>query len=139
MSEFQPKIIGFLCNWCSYAGADAAGIARLQLPVNFKVVRVMCSGRVRAELVMKALLSGMDGVMVLGCHVGDCHYISGNHAALKRFALLEKIIEHIGINKERMKLDWISASEAKKFKDVVTEFVDKIKSLGPIEFKEESS
>jgi len=128
---FEPKILAFCCNWCSYAGADLAGVSRLQMPPNLRVIRVMCSGRVSPEWVIKALSSGMDGVMVLGCHIGDCHYIDGNHRTKKRFVLLGKLLGAMGINPDRLLLDWVSASEGAKFQNVVTKFVDRVKELGP--------
>jgi len=128
---FEPKILAFCCNWCSYAGADLAGVSRLQMPPNLRVIRVMCSGRVSVEWAIKAFSSGMDGVMVLGCHIGDCHYIDGNHRTKKRFVLLEKLLGAMGINPDRLYLDWVSASEGVKFQDVVTKFVDRVKELGP--------
>jgi F420-non-reducing hydrogenase iron-sulfur subunit len=128
---FEPKILAFCCNWCSYAGADLAGVSRLQMPPNLRVIRVMCSGRVSVEWVIKALSSGMDGVMVLGCHIGDCHYIDGNHRTKKRFVLLAKLLGAMGINPDRLFLDWVSASEGAKFQDVVTKFVNQVKELGP--------
>jgi coenzyme F420-reducing hydrogenase delta subunit len=134
-SHFQPKILAFLCNWCSYAGADLAGVSRFQIPPEFQVIRVMCSARVRPEFVLKALAEGLDGVIVLGCHIGDCHYISGNHRTAKRFPVMEKILEHVGINPKRLKLDWVSASEGERYQKVMTEFIDTIKELGPNELK----
>ena len=128
---FEPKLLAFCCNWCSYAGADLAGVSRLQMPHNLRVIRVMCSGRVSPEWVIKALSSGVDGVMVLGCHIGDCHYIDGNHRTKKRFAILSKLLGTLGINPNRLYLDWVSASEGVKFQDVVTKFVNHIKELGP--------
>ena len=130
-SGFEPRILAFCCNWCSYAGADLAGVPRLQMPPNLRVIRVMCSGRVSPEWVIKALSSGMDGVMVLGCHIGDCHYIDGNHRTKKRFVLLSKLLGAMGINPDRLYLDWVSASEGAKFQSVVTKFVDRVKELGP--------
>jgi coenzyme F420-reducing hydrogenase delta subunit len=128
---FEPKLLAFCCNWCSYAGADLAGVSRLQMPHNLRIIRVMCSGRVSPEWVIKALSSGMDGVMVLGCHIGDCHYIDGNHRTKKRFAILSKLLGTLGINPNRLYLDWVSASEGVKFQDVVTKFVNHVKELGP--------
>jgi F420-non-reducing hydrogenase iron-sulfur subunit len=128
---FEPKILAFCCNWCSYAGADLAGVSRLQMPPNLRVIRVMCSGRVSVEWVIKAFSSGMDGVMVLGCHIGDCHYIDGNHRTKKRFVLLGKLLGAMGINPDRLLLDWVSASEGVKFQDVVTKFVNRVEELGP--------
>ena len=128
---FQPRIIAFCCNWCSYAGADLAGVSRLQMPPDFHVVRVMCSARVAPEWIIKALSDGVDGVMVLGCHIGDCHYISGNHRAAKRFALLKAMLDYVGINSDRLLVDWVSASEGGKFQRLVTEFVERVRELGP--------
>ena len=109
--EFSPRIIAFCCNWCSYAGADLAGVSRLQMPPEFHIIRVMCSARVAPEWIIKALSEGTDGVMVLGCHVGDCHYISGNHRAAKRFALLNEMLAFVGIHPDRLLIYWVSASE----------------------------
>lgn len=132
MSEFEPKIIGFLCNWCSYAGADAAGSARKTYPPNVRVIRVMCSGRVDPQFVLKAFQSGADGVMILGCHPGDCHYKEGNYKALRRFHLLRRILSQFGIEEERLRLDWVSASEADKFVETINDMVKTIKALGPL-------
>lgn len=129
--QFEPKILAFCCNWCSYAGADLAGVSRLQMPPNFYVIRVMCSARVKPEFVIKALAEGIDGVLVLGCHIGDCHYINGNHRTKKRIPVIQRIIEHIGINPKRVRLDWVSASEGERFQKIVTEFVNTIKELRP--------
>jgi F420-non-reducing hydrogenase iron-sulfur subunit len=133
--SFQPKILVFCCNWCSYAGADLAGVSRLQMPPNFHVVRVMCSARVKPEYVLKALAEGIDGVLVLGCHIGDCHYISGNHRTAKRFPVMSKLLAHVGIDPRRLVLDWVSASEGDRFQKVVTDFVNQIKELGPNQLK----
>lgn len=130
-TKYEPKILAFCCNWCSYAGADLAGVSRLQMPPNFRVIRVMCSGRVAPEWVIKALSSGLDGVMVLGCHIGDCHYIDGNHRTQKRFTLLRRLLGYMGINPERLCLEWVSASEGGKFQELVTNFINTIKGLGP--------
>jgi len=131
MEDFEPKIVGFLCNWCTYTGADLAGTARIQYPPNIRVIRMMCSGGVDMVYVMKALLEGADGVLIGGCHPGDCHYQSGNFKARRRVAILKKILEELGFEKERVWLRWISASEGKKFANTVTEMVAHIKSLGP--------
>lgn len=130
--SFEPRIIAFLCNWCSYAGADNAGIARLQSPANVLPIRVMCSGRVSPEMVLRAFRSGADGVMVLGCHIGDCHYIDGNHRTIKRMPLVQNLLGYVGINPERFQLDWVSSAEAPKFAKVTNAFVEKIRALGPI-------
>jgi len=130
--EFEPKIIGFLCNWCAYAGADLAGVSRIQYPPNIRIVRVMCSGRVDPSFILEALKDGADGVLVAGCHLpSDCHYISGNFKALRRIKLLKRVLEQFGIEPERVRLEWISASEGDKFATVVKEMVEQIKKLGP--------
>jgi F420-non-reducing hydrogenase iron-sulfur subunit len=130
--EFEPKIIGFLCNWCAYAGADLAGVSRIQYPPNIRIVRVMCSGRVDPSFILEALKDGADGVLVAGCHLpSDCHYISGNFKALRRIKLLKRVLEQFGIEPERVRLEWISASEGDKFATVVKDMVEQIKKLGP--------
>jgi len=130
-TDFEPRIIGFLCNWCSYAGADTAGISRFKYQPNIRIVRVMCSGRVSPELVLRAFRAGADGVLVLGCHIGDCHYVSGNHRTAKRMPVLRRVLEYIGIEPERLRLDWVSSAEAPKFQQVVNEFTETIRGLGP--------
>jgi len=129
--DFKPRIIAFCCNWCSYAGADLAGVSRLQYPPNIRIIRVLCSGRIEPDFVLRALELGADGVLVAGCHPGDCHYISGNLKAEKRFQLLTKLLDILGLDKRRARLEWISASEGPKFANTITEFVDQIKELGP--------
>ncbi len=129
---FEPKIIGFLCNWCAYAGADLAGVSRIQYPPNIRIIRVMCSGRIDPVFVFEAFKDGADGVLVAGCHLpSDCHYISGNFKALRRITLLRKTLKEFGIEPERLRLEWISASEGDKFAAVVRDMVDEIKKLGP--------
>ncbi|MHB8918607.1 MAG: hydrogenase iron-sulfur subunit [Desulfocucumaceae bacterium] len=135
MSDFEPKIIGFLCNWCSYAGADLAGVGRLQYPPNLRVVRVMCSGRVDATFVFKALSEGADGVLIAGCHPGDCHYSEGNYSTLRRYPLMLKVLEQFGVEKERVRLEWISAAEGHDFARVVREFTETVRRLGPYTVK----
>ncbi|MFH1413254.1 MAG: hydrogenase iron-sulfur subunit [Candidatus Omnitrophota bacterium] len=136
MSEFEPKIVGFLCNWCSYEGADSAGKAQKEYPANLRVVRVMCSGRIDPQFIIEAFKDGADGVLVLGCHPGDCHYKEGNYKALRRFKLLKKVVAKLGIEEDRLRLDWVSASEGDKLVAIVTDMVGKVKSLGPL--KQES-
>ncbi|OGS03772.1 MAG: methyl-viologen-reducing hydrogenase subunit delta [Elusimicrobia bacterium RIFOXYB12_FULL_50_12] len=138
MSEniFEPKIVSFLCNWCSYAGADAAGGQHKEVPANLKVIRVMCSGRVDPQFVMKAFGEGADGVMILGCHPGDCHYKEGNYKALRRAKLLEKMLLEFGIEKERFVFDWVSASEGEKFARITNDMVAALKKLGPLGLNE---
>jgi F420-non-reducing hydrogenase iron-sulfur subunit len=138
MAEFEPKILAFCCNWCSYAGADLAGVSRFQYPPNIRIIRTMCSGRVEPEFVVKALSLGVDGVLVLGCHIGDCHYIYGNHRTKKRMAILRKILEYLGINPARARLEWVSASEGARFAEVVSEFTGEMKKLGPNPLKLEA-
>ncbi len=128
--EFMPKILAFLCNWCSYAGADLAGTSRLKYPPSILPIRVMCSSRVDPLFIVKAYLGGIDGVLVAGCHPGDCHYDKGNYYTRRRFALLKKIFEELNIEPDRLLLSWISASEGTKYAKVATEFTEKIKKLG---------
>ncbi|MBC7130539.1 hydrogenase iron-sulfur subunit [Candidatus Bathyarchaeota archaeon] len=130
--DFEPIIVGFLCNWCSYAGADLAGVSRIQYPPNIRIIRVMCSGRVDPVFILEALKNGADGVLVAGCHLpSDCHYLKGNFKTLRRVTLLKKVLEDFGIEPERVRLEWISASEGDKFAKVVHEMVEEIKKLGP--------
>jgi F420-non-reducing hydrogenase iron-sulfur subunit len=132
MNNFEPKIIGFLCNWCSYEGADSAGKAQKAYPANLKVVRVMCSGRIDPQFIFQSFKEGADGVIILGCHPGDCHYKEGNFKTLRRHAILKKMLKEFGIEEERLRLDWVSASEGDKFVRVVTEMVEDIRKLGPL-------
>ena len=129
--EFEPKIVGFLCNWCSYAGADLAGTSRIQYPPNIRIIRVMCSGSVDSMYILRALLNGADGVFVGGCHPGDCHYIDGNYKARRRMVLLQNILDTLGIERERVWIRWISASEGQKFADTMKEMTEAIRKLGP--------
>lgn len=128
---FEPKILGFLCNWCCYAGADLAGVSRLQYPPNIRVIRVMCSAKVNPTYVMKALLDGVDGVFIGGCHIGDCHYAEGNYYTRRRVMMMKKVLEVIGLEPERLRLEWVSASEGIRFAEVITDFTKTIKELGP--------
>ena len=130
--EFEPNIVAFLCNWCSYAGADLAGTSRIQYPPNVKIIRVMCSGRVNPVFVLNALQEGMDGVIIGGCHPGECHYETGNYLARRRMTVLKKILEYIGIDPKRVQMTWVSASEGGKFAEVIKTATDEIKKLGPI-------
>ena len=131
MSEFEPKILGFLCNWCSYAGADLAGTSRIKYPPNIRSIRVMCSGRVDPVFILEALKKGADGVLVAGCHPGDCHYQSGNYKTKRRIMLLKKLMEELNIDPKRVRFEYVSASEGQKFADVVTGFVADLKKMGP--------
>jgi coenzyme F420-reducing hydrogenase delta subunit len=128
----HPKIIAFCCNWCSYAGADAAGTARLQVKPYFRVIRTMCSSRIDPELILESFKKGAWGVLVAGCHPGDCHYVNGNYKTQRRVALLKTLLGELGIEPERVRLEWISANEGGKFQKVVNEFVDEITALGPL-------
>ncbi len=130
MDEFEPKIIGFFCNWCSYRGADLAGTSRAKYPPNVRVIRVMCSGRVDERLILKAFVAGADGVLVCGCHPGDCHYLKGNLSARRRGIALDPFLDSIGIGKKRFRLEWISASEGPKVAETVKSFTQTIKELG---------
>jgi F420-non-reducing hydrogenase iron-sulfur subunit len=136
-NRFEPNIIAFLCNWCSYAGADLAGTSRLKYPPNVRDIRVMCSGRVDPVFVMEALRQGIDGVLVAGCHPGDCHYQSGNYKTNRKIRLLQRLLKDLNIEPERVRFEYISASEGQKFADVVTDFVGKLKEMGPNPLKGE--
>lgn len=132
MSDFEPKVVAFLCNWCSYGAADAAGASRKTHPANVRIVRVLCSGRIDPQFVVKAFAEGADGVMLLGCHPGDCNYRQGNYQARRRYHLLRRMLAQLGIAKERIVLDWVSSGESDKFVQVTTTMVDSVKSLGPL-------
>jgi F420-non-reducing hydrogenase iron-sulfur subunit len=134
--NFEPRIVGFLCRWCSYTGADLAGTSRMAYPANVSVIKVMCSGRVDPAFVLKAFQEGADGVLIAGCHPGDCHYINGNVKTMGRFPLLVKMLEQFGIEPERCRLEWVSASEGEKYAAVVKEMTDQLKHLGPLNWKE---
>lgn len=131
--NWEPRIVAFLCNWCSYAGADLAGVSRIQYPPNIRVIRVPCSGRVNPLYIVRALQNGIDGVLVSGCHPGDCHYISGNLFARRRFALLKSFLEYIGIEPERVQFSWVSAAEGGRFAQIVERVSAEVSKLGPIE------
>jgi F420-non-reducing hydrogenase iron-sulfur subunit len=135
VNEFKPSIVAFLCNWCSYTGADLAGTSRLKVPDGVKIVRVMCSSRVDPALVIKALQEGADGVLIGGCYPGDCHYQKGNYYTRRRVAMLRSILGAMGLQPERVRLEWISASEGVKFAQVTGEMADSIAKLGPSPFK----
>ncbi len=129
--SFEPKILGILCNWCSYAGADLAGTSRKKYQPNVRVVRVMCSGRVDPAFVLNAFRLGADGVLICGCHPGDCHYSEGNYKAARRIPLLKKMLSQLGIEDERVRLEWVSASEGERFAEIVDEMTETIRKLGP--------
>jgi len=135
--DFMPKILAFLCNWCSYAGADLAGTSRIKYPPSIMAIRVMCSSRVDPILIIDAYLCGFDGVLVAGCHPGDCHYQKGNYYTRRRFVVLKKIVEGLGLESDRLRLSWVSASEGQKFAKVSTEFTDNIKEIGENPVKSE--
>ena len=131
MADHEPKIIAFLCNWCTYTGADLAGTSRLQYPPNVRIIRLMCTGSVDTIYILKALMEGADGVLIGGCHPGDCHYQTGNYKARRRVAIIKKILETFGFDEDRIWLRWISASEGKLFADTVSEMVETLKAKGP--------
>ncbi len=128
---FEPKIVAFLCNWCSYAGADLAGISRIQYPSSIRVIRVPCSGRVDPFYILKALQNGADGVLVSGCHPGDCHYLTGNYVARRRFAVLHDLLDFAGIDRGRVSFSWVSAAEGERFAEVVRDVTERVRQLGP--------
>ena len=134
--EFKPTIVSFLCNWCSYTGADLAGTSRMKYAPNIRIIRVMCSGRVDPTFVLSAFREGADGVLICGCHPGDCHYHEGNYKCLRRYHLLQKYLDQMGIHKDRLQLAWISASEGKQFAQLADEMTERVIALGPCEIKE---
>jgi F420-non-reducing hydrogenase iron-sulfur subunit len=136
---FEPKIIGFLCNWCSYTGADLAGVSRIKSSPNVRIIRTMCSGRVDPAFVLKAFQLGADGVVVMGCHLGDCHYQEGNYKTIRRIPFLKRLIERFGIDRRRLRLEWVSASEGDRFAEVVNKFTEEIRSLGPLKLSVQSA
>ncbi|MFO8133856.1 MAG: hydrogenase iron-sulfur subunit [Thermoplasmatota archaeon] len=139
MADFEPRIIAFLCNWCSYAGADLAGVNRQQYPSNILNIKVMCSSRVSPEHVFEALQDGADGVLIAGCHPGDCHYIDGNYKTVRKVDLLHRMLEDMGINPRRLRLEWISSAEGGKFAEVMRAMTDDIRELGPLDLEGEVS
>jgi len=130
-SEWEPRILAFLCNWCSYAGADLAGVSRIQYPPNVRIIRVPCSGRVNPVFLLRGLQNGADGVLVSGCHPGDCHYLSGNLAARRKFALVRELLNYAGVEPERVQFTWVSASEGGRFAAIVQKVVEQVRKLGP--------
>ena len=129
--SFEPEILAFCCNWCSYAGADLAGVSRYQYPPNVRIIRVMCSGRIDPEFILHAFQKGIDGVMVIGCHIGDCHYVSGNLEAEKKVKMVKRLLEIVGFESDRLALEWVSAAEGLRFSRLITDFVEKVRLLGP--------
>jgi len=132
---FEPKIVGFLCNWCSYTGADLAGTSRIQYAPNVRVIRVMCSARVDPTFVIRALEEGADGVLICGCHPGDCHYSEGNYKLMRRFPLLKKLLKEYGVENDRVRLEWVSASEGQRFADIVNDMTERVRELGPSQIR----
>lgn len=128
---FKPRLIVFCCNWCAYAGADLAGVSRLKVSPHFRIVRTMCSGRVDPELILQTFLAGADGIMVAGCHPGECHYMEGNYNTMRRVALLKRLMEGLGLEPDRLALEWVSASEGARFQKVVNAFVERVTRMGP--------
>ncbi|MFH1383159.1 MAG: hydrogenase iron-sulfur subunit [Chloroflexota bacterium] len=128
---FQPRIVGFLCNWCSYAGADMAGTSRIAYPPHIRIIRVPCSARVDPLFIVKSFQQGADGILVAGCHPGDCHYVEGNYHTRRRFALLKPLLDYLGIQPERLRIEWVSAAEGKRFSEVVASFTQQLIDLGP--------
>jgi F420-non-reducing hydrogenase iron-sulfur subunit len=131
-TEFEPKILAFLCNWCSYAGADLAGVSRFQYPPAVRIIRVPCSGRINPLYIVKALQNGFDAVLVSGCHPGDCHYITGNYYARRKFALVKRYLEYLGFEPERVQFSWVSAAEGARFAQIIKKITDDVKKLGPL-------
>ena len=132
--RWEPRIVGFLCYWCSYTGADMAGISRIKYPPNVDIIRTMCSGRVDPQLITTAFSRGADGVIVCGCHIGDCHYIAGNHKTMVRMPLLARVLDDLGIEPERFRLEWVSASEGDRFAAVVAEMTEQVRKLGRLDW-----
>ena len=135
--SFEPKIVAFLCNWCTYAGADLAGTSRYQYPPNVRTVRVMCSSRINPMFIVNALLEGADGVLISGCHPGECHYVNGNYLARRKMILFRRFLEHLGIHPDRFRMSWVSASEGAKWAEVVKDVTEGVRVLGPNEIKRE--
>ena len=131
-SDWEPRILGFLCNWCSYAGADLAGVSRFQYPPTVRIIRVMCSARVEPAFVLRALMRGIDGVLVLGCHFGDCHYISGNYRCRDRMEIAKELLRIVDVVPERLYVDWVSAAEGQQFAQIVADFTDQLMKIGPL-------
>jgi F420-non-reducing hydrogenase iron-sulfur subunit len=129
---FEPRIVAFFCNWCTYLAADLAGTSRMKYPPNARVIRVMCSGRLDPQFILKAFADGADGVLIGGCHPGDCHYQEGNYKCLRRFNLLKRVVKEMGIEDDRLRLEWISASEGDRLRTVMIDMVDKVRALGPL-------
>ena len=136
---YDPKIVGFLCNWCCYAGADLAGVSRFQYPTNVRVIRVMCSGTIEPEMVLEAFIHGADGVFIGGCHIGDCHYATGNHHTEMKLKVMHKLLGAAGLDGRRLRLEWVSAAEGQRFSEVMKKFTRQLKDIGPSEVRREMS
>lgn len=134
--SYEPTIVAFLCNWCSYTGADLAGTSRMKYAHNVNIIRVMCSGRVDPTFILKAFREGADGVLICGCHPGDCHYHEGNYKCLRRYHLLQKYLQQMGLEEDRLRLEWISASEGKQFAELINSYTERVKNLGPCKIKQ---
>jgi len=134
--DWSPRIVAFFCNWCTYTASDLAGVSRLRYAPSTRVIRVMCSGRIEPSFILDAFTKGADGVLIGGCHPGDCHYSEGNYKCLRRYHLLQKYVEQIGLEKDRLRLEWISASEGKRLQEVVNEMTETLRQLGPSKIKE---
>jgi F420-non-reducing hydrogenase iron-sulfur subunit len=132
-SGWQPRIVAFFCNWCTYTAADLAGVSRLKYAPNVRVIRLMCSGRVDPQFILDALARGADGVLIGGCHLGDCHYVEGNYKTMRRFQMLKRVLSDMGIDEQRVRMEWISASEGERVKTVINEMVEQVKALGPLD------
>ncbi|MBE0540299.1 MAG: hydrogenase iron-sulfur subunit [Verrucomicrobia bacterium] len=130
--NWQPRIIAFFCNWCTYTAADLAGVSRLKYAPNVRVIRLMCSGRVDPQFILDALARGADGVLIGGCHLGDCHYVEGNYKTMRRFQMLKRMLADLGIEDQRVRMEWISASEGERVKTVINEMVEQVRALGPL-------
>ncbi len=139
MDGFEPKIIGFCCNWCAYAGADLAGISRIQYPPNLRMIRVMCSGTIDPLYILEAFQKGADGVFIGGCHLGDCHYMAGNYKTRRKVSLVKRLLSQLGVSPQRIRLEWVSAAEGQRFAQVVTDFIGEVKELGPSLLNQEAA
>jgi len=139
MDEFEPRIIGFCCNWCAYAGADLAGISRIQYPPNLRMIRVMCSGTIDPLYILEAFEKGADGVFIGGCHPGDCHYQSGNYKTRRKVSLVKRLLSQLGVSPRRVRLEWVSAAEGQAFAQEITDFIEKVKELGPSPLNQEGA
>lgn len=139
MDEFEPTIIGFCCNWCAYAGADLAGISRIQYPPNLRMIRVMCSGAIDPVYILEAFSKGADGVFIGGCHPGDCHYMAGNYKTKRKVTLTKRVLSQLGLESQRLRLEWVSAAEGQRFAQVVADFIKEVKDLGPSPLNQEGA